>query len=76
MEQIYTEISSFNRYQLVSSKFPDYKLYSPMCKVLIQTKDNVTYGGSMWAYGQYMDANGYYWIMTPHFLKLLRSSCY
>lgn len=55
-------------------KNPGYNVYFPIPHFLIQTKNNASFGGDIWKQGTLMDANGYYWQMTPQLLQLLKNA--
>jgi hypothetical protein len=75
VEQIIAETAALDRYnRIVPGNFPQYKVYAAIPKFLVQTKDHNTFGGTIWADGHIMDANGYYWNMPPQLLELLSKS--
>lgn len=75
VKEIDNSLSKLHRsHKINPAQFPEYKIYAPIPKVLIQTKDQSTYGGSLWDSGHLMNANGYYWIVTSQLLNLLHQA--
>ena len=68
------KVSKMQRSQKVDSmRFPPGSTSEPYRKLFIQTKDHVTYGGSIWnlSAGNVLDSNGYYWIVQDDIVTAL-----
>jgi len=69
------KISKMKRLQKIEvMRFPPGPSASPFTKIILQTKNHVTYGGSIWnlSSGNVMDSNGYYWVVTDDFVSVLQ----
>ncbi|MDR3602922.1 MAG: hypothetical protein P4L49_21005 [Desulfosporosinus sp.] len=67
-------VSKMQRSQKIDfMRFPPGSTSEPYRKLLIQTKDHVTYGGSIWnlSAGNALDSAGYYWIVQDDLVTAL-----
>lgn len=72
------EVSHMKKFSKTdASTYPLNKKYpSEFTKILIQTKNKGTYGGSFWDDGNniVLDSSGYYWVATNDLFNLMDSS--
>jgi|GEM_PF-2981058 len=72
------EVSKMKKlYKVEPSNFPPEKTLTSYRSLMIQTKNNYTYGGSFWKDGNngiMLDSNGYYWSVSSELFKIMDKS--
>lgn len=76
VDEIVSKTAKMKRSKRINpATFPEYKVHSPLTDFVIQTKDHSQYGGSIWREdASLVNANGYYWKLTPELLQLLKKA--
>lgn len=72
--ELSNEVSKMEKLNKIDNNFPPNNYKVPkFVKIIIQTKDNVTFGGSFWEDGDgvVMDSSGYYWKATNDLFDLM-----